>query len=551
MPAAQALTLQQANKLGYLANSTEYFSKNNLYIKGKKAAPPFLLEFNDVQKYLEYCAETMLAETGWVRGIIVKGRQQTCSTWVAARFFKSAVLVPGTNVYILTHEADATQTLFGKVALFYERLHPTIKPGLEADNRTTLALANKSEYKVGTAGSSNTGRSKTAQKMHISEPAHVPDESVPELDAGVMQIVADEPDTEIIYETTANGMNWFYKFVMASLKGETDYRVWFVPWFWTKEYRRKCPDDFKIEASESVIKKRFKLDDEQIFWRRKKIAFFAKSLSPNQALKKFMQEYPCTLQEAFQASGEGFFDMERVRAAMESKAEGKVGALVLGVDSGGDGKTADRTIIVMRRGRETLKVWKYKTMTDIRLAGIVAGLIDEYALDKVCIDKGYGKTVVDLLRERGYLEVEGVSFAETADSDEYANKRAEMAFRFQEWLGSGQPGEVSLPDDEEMAADIAAMPEPEQNSQGRWIFPKKKDIKKKIGRSLDVLDAIMLTFARRVRGSDEVRQNTRKVENMRTGSELKTLARRRTTESGGNIRIVEQPKAFSFKRNYK
>ena len=548
MVASQQMTQEQANKVALLTGDLRFFAANNLFIKGKKAGAPFKLVFNTVQEYLHHRIEDMKRRTGWVRVIIVKARQQTCSTYITGRFFHKAVTVPGTNVYILTHEADATATLFGKVALYNEMLPTQIKPGLEADNRTTLAFSNKSEYKVGTAGSANTGRSKTAQYMHFSEPAHVPDEAVAQLDTGVMQIVSDDLGSEIIYETTANGMNWFYKFTFDSLAGLTDYEVIFVPWFWTPEYRRAVEPGFKCDEYELKLKARFGLDDAQIHWRRRKIVSFSKNCSPSQALKKFMQEYPATLQEAFQASGEGFFNMERVRSAMNSKVQGKVGALILGVDSGGDGKTADRTVLALRRGRELIRMWKYTGMNDIRLAGIVSNLIEQYKIDKVCIDKGYGKTAVDLLRERHYYEVEGVSFAESADSDEYANKRAEMAYRFQEWLCQGDEGEVNLPDDEEMAADIACMPEPEQNGQGRWVFPKKKDIKKKIGRSPDILDAIMLTFARNVRGSDEVRQNTQRSENMRHGSEFLTLTRRRNA-TGGTVKDQTVPKEFSFKRN--
>jgi len=536
---AQLSQDQQAKHLA-LTQNLEWFCANNFYIKTKEPGPPVKLVFNFVQRYIDARCNDMKKRTGWVRVIIVKARQQTCSTYITSRFAKDAICIPGTNVYILTHEAKATATLFGKVALMYEKCPDAIKPGLEADNRTTLAFKNKSEYAVGTAGSANTGRSQTAQRMHASESAHYPDEAVPELDAGVMQIVPDLPGTELIHESTANGMNWFYKFVFDSLAGLTDFEVIFIPWFWTPEYRRRLPEDFQIIEEEEKLKKRHKLDDEQVFWRRRKIVAL-------KSLKKFMQEYPATLQEAFQASGEGFYDIERVRAAMTSKTVGNTGALLLGVDCGGDGKTSDRTILVMRRGRQIIKIWKYVKMTSIRLAGIVSDLIEQFSIDRVLVDKSYGKDAVDLLHERNYFEVEAVSFAETPDDDIYANKRAEMAFRFKDWLHEGDEGDVSLPDDEEMAADIACIPEATQNSQGRWIFPPKRDIKKAIGRSPDIFDAIILTFARHVRSSDEIRHKMQKTENTKRGSEFKTLARIRTSRSDGYEEDRKIAVPFKFK----
>jgi hypothetical protein len=527
-------------KLGTL----EFFAANNFYIKAKEGGQPIKMVFNFVQRYLDARINDMKKRTGWVRVIIVKARQQTCSTYIAARYFKDAITIPGTNVYILTHEAKATATLFGKVALMHEKCPSPVKATIETDNRTTLALSNKSEYAVGTAGSSNTGRSQTAQRMHASESAHYSDEAVPELDAGVMQIVPDLPGTEVIHESTANGMNWFYKFVYDSLAGLTDFEVIFVPWFWTPEYRRTVPEDFQVTDEEQKIKDRHKLDDEQIFWRRRKIVAL-------KSLKKFMQEYPATLQEAFQASGEGFYDNDRIRAAMDSQKQGNIGALLLGVDSAGDGKTSDRTILALRRGAQIIKLWKYNKMTGIRLAGIVSDLIEQFKIDRVFIDKSYGKDAIDLLHERNYYEVEGVSFSETPDDDIYANKRAEMAFRFKDWLHDGDEGDVSLPNDEEMAADIACIAEPQQNSQGRWVFPSKKDIKKAIGRSPDIFDAIILTFARHVRGSDQTRTINKKAENMKNGSEFKTLTRQR---NGNSERIQEKtipiPFAYNRERNF-
>ena len=538
---ALQFTPEQVAKHAVVTGSLEYFAGNNLVIKGKEGGALIKLKFNFVQQYIDARLNDMLKRTGWVRAIIVKARQQTCSTYITARFFKDASTKPGTNVYILTHESAATTTLFGKVALMQKECPAPIKASIETDNRTTLALANNSEYSVGTAGSANTGRSKTAQRMHCSESAHYADEAIPNLDAGVMQIVPDLPGTEVIHESTANGMNWFYKFVYDSLAGLTDFEVIFVPWYWTPEYRRATPEDFTLTLDEEKIKLRHGLDNEQMYWRRKKIAAL-------KSIKKFLQEYPATLQEAFQASGEGFYDNDRIRAAMSSKVIGTTGALLLGVDSAGDGKTSDRTILALRRGRQVIWVKKYNKMDDIRLAGIVSDLIEQFQIDRVLVDKSYGKTAIDLLHERGYHEVEGVSFAETPDDDIYANKRAEMAFRLKEWLHDGDEGDVSLPNDEEIAADISCIAEPVQNSQGRWVFPAKKDIKKAIGRSPDIFDAIILTFARHVRSSDENRNQMRKTENSRNGSEFKTLTRIR---SGGPDRVenFNQSIPFSFKRS--
>jgi hypothetical protein len=540
----QHFTPEQLAKFHNLNSNLAYFSKNNFKCKPKGGKGLVDLEFNFVQRYIDARLNEQKAKFGWVRAIIVKARQQTCSTYIAARYLKDALLIPAIDVYILTHEAEATATLFDKVDVMYKECPAQVKPGLDADNRKTLAFKNNSKYSVGTAGSSNTGRSKTAQRMHASESAHYADEAVPDLDAGVMQIVPDEPDTELIHESTANGMNWFYKFVMDSLAGLTDFIVIFIPWFWTPEYRRKLPEDFKLTEEEVALKKRHPLDDEQIYWRRRKIVAFKGSI------KKFKQEYPATLQEAFQSSGDSFYDMERVRASMTSTVIANTGALILGVDSAGNSENSDQTVLALRRGNQLIRLWKYPKMDSLRLAGIVSDLIEKMHIDRVFMDRSYAKDAILLLHERGYYEVEGVMFSEQADEDIYANKRAEMAFRLKDWLQEGDSGDVSLPNDEQMASDIACIPEPTQNSQGRWIFPPKKDIKKIIGRSTDIFDAIILTFARHVRSGDAMRSQIRKTENTRQGSEFKTLVRQRNETSSDSVTVERKPPPFKFKQHY-
>lgn len=519
-----------------LHGDLSFFSRKTVRIKTKVAGKILYLNFNRAQLHVHSEIEKMKREKGWVRVIIIKGRQQGISTYVCARYLKTAISLPGTSVYILTHEAAATANLFDKVEFANDEMPTPVKPGTVTQNRTKLEFSNKSGYAVGTAGSKNTGRSLTAHLFHASEPAFW--ENAEEIDAGVMQIVALLPGTEVIYESTCNGMNWFYKFTNEALERKNKYRVIFVPWHWQEEYQLACEPDFELDDDERKIvriwaAKGVKLTKEQMNWRRDKIVEL-------KSLRKFKQEYPFTVQEAFQMSGEGFFDPDLVREAMGSKVVGLVGARILGVDPAGDG---DRTIFALRRGRQVIRLWKFdrKTsgkMTHIIAANKIAQIIDQGLCDRVHIDKGYGQAIVDLLKDRGYGSfVEGVSFAETPDRDElYANKRAEMMFECREWM---EDGLVSLPDDEDMATDFSAMRDAEQNAYGKWVFPPKRKLKKLIGRSPDILDAILLTFARKVRSRDtdglgnRYAQQTR---NTRTGSGVSTLAKRRQMDDDTPVR---------------
>jgi hypothetical protein len=125
--------------------------------------------------------------------------------------------------------------------------------------------------------------------------------------------------------------------------------------------------------------------------------------------------------------------------------------------------------------------------------------------------------------------VEGVYFGESPSDEQFLNKRAEMAFAFRDWLADG---EVSLPDDEDMAADIGTMPDFKENSRGKLSFPTKDEIRKKFKRSPDILDALMLTFAHPVHKDGGMLRITHS-RNTKSGSQLTTLARVRKNKGGG------------------
>src|SRR5262249_59464457 len=109
-----------------------------------------------------------------------------------------------------------------------------------------------SGYKVGTAGTKAVGRSSTIQLFHGSEVAFWPFADTHA--AGVMQAVPNEKDTEIILESTANGIgNFFHQTWRNAEAGKNDYIAIFVPWYWSEEYRRAS---FETRALRALLRMR-------------------------------------------------------------------------------------------------------------------------------------------------------------------------------------------------------------------------------------------------------------------------------------------------------
>ena len=101
----------------------------------------------------------------------------------------------------------------------------------------------------------------------------------------------------------------------------------------------------------------------------------------------------------------------------------------------------------------------------------------------------------------GYRDrVTAVNFgSKAADERKYFNKRAEMWGEMAEWIADTIT--PCLPDDDRLHADLTA-PGYSHSSNGQIKLDAKDKIKKELGRSPDLGDALALTFALPIASSD-------------------------------------------------
>jgi len=473
-------------------NLKEHFShyaKKCLKIRTKDGhVAPF--EMNSAQTYIHERIEEQLKETGKVRAIILKGRQQGCSTYTEGRFYWKVSFRRGVRAFILTHEQYATNNLFEMATRYHDNCPELVRPATGTANAKELSFPKlDSGYQIGTAGTKGVGRSSTIQYFHGSEVAFWP--NADSHAKGVLQAVPDLPGTEIILESTANGIGNYYHLQWQQAEaGISDYIPIFVPWYWQEEYRKPLPKDFKIRPEERDLMEQFHLDEEQIAWRRAKvIELTADGVDGEIAFK---QEYPFTAQEAFQVTGAtSFIQPEDVLPARKSGAE-KYGPLIIAVDPARFGE--DDTAIIKRQGRVAFGSKRYRKKDTMEVVGIVHRLIQKDKPDRVFIDvSGLGAGIVDRLHEIGYRGlVRGINGAERAlEPERYANKRAEMWGLMKEWLLE-RP--VQIPDSDSLHSDLCA-PAVKVDSKSRMLLEKKEDMKKRGLRSPDEGDALALTFA--------------------------------------------------------
>ena len=315
--------------------------------------------------------------------------------------------------------------------------------------------------------------------------------------AGVLQAVPETDGTEIILESTANGVGgYFHKMWREAETGLGDFIAIFVPWFWSPEYARPAPPDFSLDNEERIYAELYGLTNEQMAWRRVKIGQLG-----NPAL--FCQEYPGCAAEAFQMTGhDSFIPPALIAKARKHKADPS-GPLVMGYDPSWTG--GDRSSLARRQGRRVLSVESRRGLDLMAQAGWLGQVIAKEKPKRLFIDVGgVGAGLYDRLMEMGHGDiVRSVNFGsspmEPEPLDENGkpkggplNRRAEMWLKSKEWLED--QASAQIPDNDSLQAD-ACGPGYTYDSHTRLKLEAKDRMRSRGIASPDEWDAVALTFA--------------------------------------------------------
>lgn len=474
-----------------LQNDLRFYAKRTLKIATKEGGLTNFV-FNPAQVYVNDQLNIQKTRIGRVRAVILKGRQLGCSTLVAARYYHQVTHRHGCQAFIMAHEANATNNLYEIARRYHEHTDDLVKPEILRSNAKELKFAGlDSGYKLGTAENEKVGRSSTIHLLHGSEVAFW--SNTIEHTAGVMQAVPDSPNTEIILESTANGVGgYFFEMWQDAEAGLSDYIAIFVPWFWQEEYSREPDADFRKTPDEEDLVRQYGLTDAQVNWRRYKILDLGKN-GANGTLR-FQQEYPNCASEAFIISGDdNFIPSSLVIAARKNTIHDRYGATILGVDPARFGQ--DRTTFIRRQGRVAYNFESYSKWDLMQTVGRIVTILENEDIDRVCIDVGgVGAGVVDRLREViDPKMIYPVNFgSKPFEESKYLNKRAEMWAQMKLWFEDLAGCQVV--DSDELQSDLINV-KYTIDSNSRLKLEAKDQMKKRGVRSPDGGDALALTFA--------------------------------------------------------
>ena len=299
-------------KLDEYRNDFAKFAEEQIKIVTKDATQGFVpFKLNQSQQYITDKLSEQLESTGKVRAIILKARQQGISTYCAGRVFWKTYFAQHTRSVVMAHDSATSDALFTMSKNLIQNMGGDLKPAEERSNAKEIIIKTpayrdkeaKGSYRLYTAGSPEAGRGTTPTIAHLSEIAFWQHDE--KILAGLFQGISQADGTEVILESTANGAQGeFYRLWRGAVAGENEYLPIFLPWYWTDEYRRNAPEGMELTTEEDNLKEKFGLDDDQLYWRRLKIA--------ESGELKFKQEYPSTADEAFVVSGSNVFDVDKL-----------------------------------------------------------------------------------------------------------------------------------------------------------------------------------------------------------------------------------------------
>lgn len=237
------------------------------------------------------------------RDLIPKARQLGVSSYFLAKALVRCLMHRNTRAVVISHDKESTQRMLAKVQYYISHMRsPPPHINNMSKNEITFPKMDSMFY-IGTAGSRKFGRGDTITDLHCSEYAFWP--NALDLATGLFQAVPKSGRISI--ESTGNGMNDYYGRCMAAASTQSKWTVHFLSWVGFPEYSVDLTREQEKELMESLsehwdeLKLMSFLTPGQLAWRRDKLEEISFDL------RSFKANYPLTLDECFQASGNSIF----------------------------------------------------------------------------------------------------------------------------------------------------------------------------------------------------------------------------------------------------
>lgn len=319
-------------------NSFRYYAENYHAIRREGGELGTLYPFRESQNMIDDVIEDRIRKTGKAKLVLCKSRQIGGSVYSESRITWRTIFRPGSHNLVAAQDPGQTAYLLDMARLAYDNLPWWMRPALRYEQRGKLMEFDHKDPTVrrtmpglksaiyAEAANKSTGVcvGKTIRTVHLSELSMWLDERV--LNEQIFPAMRLATDLIAIMESTSRGRDGFwYPMWTKTLEGKyNDWVALFVPAYVMKEYSIPIKRDempFVLTEEEQGIRERILeengdlISDGHFAWRRLVMAEFNVA---GEDPDKFMQEYPETWRESFQASGLCAFDKRKLQIILNT-----------------------------------------------------------------------------------------------------------------------------------------------------------------------------------------------------------------------------------------
>lgn len=175
----------------------------------------------------EYQKEIAKAITHNRRVTVNTSRQAGKTTTAAAIILHYVLFNDHKTVALLANKGDAAREILDRIKIAYEALPKWMQQGVIEWNKGSVEFENGCKILAG-ATSSSAIRGKSISFLYIDETAFV--ENWDEFFASVFPTISSGNTTKILFTSTPNGLNHFYKTCEGAKEGKNGYIFIEVPW---------------------------------------------------------------------------------------------------------------------------------------------------------------------------------------------------------------------------------------------------------------------------------------------------------------------------------
>lgn len=324
---------------------------DNLYWIITKDGKKEIFAMNRAQKH--FFDNYLMVENPYRRNIILKSRQLGFTTFINLFILDEILFNTNKEGIIIAHKLeDASEFFNRKIDYALRNMADDVRGAFFKLNRNSARKIQVVLDYGPEAGSTSSisvgvsGRSGTFHYVHISEFAKMCvmfPKRAEEVETGTFPAVPF--DGYIFIESTAEGMagrfyeifnqNWSKRETITPLLSQVQFMPHFYNWQYDDMEMKKIFENIPVDKMEicpeidwAEYQKEHNLSDKEITYYYMKWQQFGGN-NGTDAVKKLLQEYPTTVEEAFLSTGQAYFPTAKVANLLLSAKKGVKGDLML------------------------------------------------------------------------------------------------------------------------------------------------------------------------------------------------------------------------------